>query len=261
MVRILMAAAVVGLLACSGSSTERASAGGESDGPPDGAGTAGDDFAPGAGSCVVDEDCEAVASSCCECPTFALPVAEGVGQVCEDVACEQPSTCSAVEAICGDEGSCVLACSPVVCDLSCSDGFVIDEGGCATCACADPGAAMGCEQNEDCLQVAADCCGCARGGQDTAVLAAEASGFVDGLGCTGSEVCPEVDACDPDVVPTCEFGQCLLVSPVLMDPGEVPAVCGAPDAPTCPEGSVCVLNPRDYPMVAAAGLGACLPPE
>jgi len=213
--------------------------------------------APGAGQCITDGDCEAVASSCCDCPTFALPVFDGVAGTCEDVTCNAPLDCPAQQAICDTSGTCVLACAEVSCDLSCSNGFALDEAGCATCACAAVDDTLQCETAADCQEVPADCCGCARGGKDTAVATTEAAAFIDALGCTGSEACPEVDICDAAAEPTCHFGRCLLVNPALADDPGV-AVCGATDSPTCPEGTACVLNPRAHPMVAAAGLGACL---
>ncbi len=242
------------LLAACGSSESRGFAAGDEALPALDAGAGAG--APGAGQCVIDSDCEAVASSCCDCPTFALPVLDGVAGTCEDVTCTEPLSCAAQEAVC-NSGSCVLACSEVSCDVSCTNGFAVDEAGCAICACAAVDATLQCETSNDCQEVPADCCGCARGGKDTAVAATEASAFVDALGCGGNEACPEVDICDAEAVATCQFGRCLLVNPTLAADPEV-AVCGSSDAPTCPEGTACVLNPREHPMIAAAGLGACL---
>lgn len=247
-------------LACSDGAQDRGGATADSPGtesdegsaPPSGAGDA-------AAACQVDSDCEAVASSCCECPTFALPFDDGVGGVCEDVMCDEPLACPAQEAVCGASGECELACSEIACELSCADGFVLDEADCAVCACAPATAEPECTGDDDCVQVVSDCCGCSRGGVDTAVPADEASSFQDGLGCTGDEVCPEVDVCDPDEIAVCSFGRCVLAVPELdPDDGGV-EVCGTSDVPTCPEGSVCVLNPREHPMVAVAGLGVCEP--
>jgi len=219
----------------------------------------GDDFG-GVPSCFSDQECEAVASSCCDCPTFAISTAEGFSGACEDVMCDgEPAECPAREAICSSSGECILACSPVVCELSCADGFVVDESGCSVCACAEEPLGGECVDEVDCIKTAADCCGCARGGTDTAVPAAELEGFQAALGCDGSESCPEVDSCDASEVAACVLGQCTLVA-AAADPDLVPTLCGTAENPTCPDESDCVLNSRELPDFAALGVGVCTPP-
>jgi hypothetical protein len=122
-----------------------------------------------------------------------------------------------------------------------------------------------CGQDSDCVQVPADCCGCARGGVDTAVPAAEADGFLGGLGCPEDPDCPDVDVCDPALVPRCIGGSCQLGSPPTdwgedagtgLDPsGGV--YCGTADYPPCPAGEVCCLNGAEYDDANSAGVGVC----
>ncbi|MBT8492484.1 MAG: hypothetical protein KJO07_05455, partial [Deltaproteobacteria bacterium] len=205
--RVLVLVTLSLALASSGCPGETRNEAAGADGPEADPDLGGAGEAPPDASCFVDADCEPVASSCCECPTFALPVSDGVGAVCEDVGCDEVLECPAQQAICDSSGTCALACAEVSCDLSCANGFQLDAAGCSICACnAEPEAAE-CADDGDCTQVAADCCGCSRGGLDTAVPAADAGGFVDALDCDGSEVCPEVDVCSVTELPTCTYGR------------------------------------------------------
>ena len=210
--------------------------------------------------CLVDSDCVAVASSCCECPGFALPTSSSWTDSCEDVQCPTPE-CGDVQATCR-EGACTLACRPIVCDEVCDSGFVVDAAGCLRCQCS-PDAALPfeCFLDEDCVQVPADCCGCARGGADTAVPAGTS---VDG-DCDDGVVCPEVDVCDPSASPQCQDGMCVLaVSPATQVPdggsgpvGE-PMLCGTQAHPSCPDGFDCVLNDPSANDQATGGVGVCV---
>ena len=106
----------------------------------------------------------------------------------------------------------------------------------------------------------ADCCGCARGGADTAVPAAEADAYVMGLGCPanpGEVPCPEVTTCAADVGPRCILGQCVLGDSSLGPPPLPPGACGRADLPACPAGQACVINqdPAGNPL----GVGVCTP--
>lgn len=224
----------------------------------------------GAVECQVDEECTAAGESCCSCPTFAVPTASGWQDSCEDVTCEPPTGCAA-EAVC-EAGACVLACVELACepDASCDGGFARDAAGCLSCDCApaaDP-AADQCAVDADCVQVAADCCGCAEGGTDTAVPASEATGFTDSLGCDGSTSCPGVDVCDPSAEPRCLAGTCQLVAapggggdlpPDGGLGGEEPQLCGTPELAPCPAGQRCVVNDPDVPDASEMGVGVCRP--
>ena len=198
------------------------------------------------------------ATTCCGCDEYAMPATGGV-DACDEVECPMPDEerCPALVAACVD-GACTAACVPVACDLVCDAGFARDAAGCLTCACA-PGSAdvPACTGDTDCVQVAADCCGCARGGADTAVPAAEADDFSESLMCPSDPAdaaCPEVDVCDPSLTAQCRGGQCVLAS----SEDALTTTCGRPDLAICTEGTVCVLNAD--PAAAMAGVGTCEPP-
>ena len=243
--------------------------GAENDDSADGdqGGGAGGDGAlpPESAECEIADDCVAAASTCCDCPTFAVPSSSGYDQACDEVSCDAPSGCAAVEPACLG-GACQLVCSPIPTDQSCEFGFVRDDFGCLLDACAaspDAGAAE-CELDTDCVQVPADCCGCAAGGEDTAVPADQVAAHEDSLDCRADPTCPDVDVCDPTEEPRCVFGRCELSSPPT-DPGgddgmseEPPAVrCGITGDPPCEGGQVCVLNHPDGGDATLAGAGSC----
>ncbi|MCX5747601.1 MAG: hypothetical protein NT062_34480 [Proteobacteria bacterium] len=214
------------------------------DGTINGDGGAGTD--PNAVFCQLDGDCALAGATCCECPTFA--VASG-DFGCNGVACPTPSACPAVQARCV-ANTCAVVCTPVTCDAACADGFVTDAAGCLTCACA-PAAPAACHVDGECARVAADCCGCAAGGMDTAVLASDATGFVDGLGCPMNPQCPGIDTCEPGVVARCLQGSCALTTV-----GAMPATsCGRPDLPACPASQQCILN--SDATATSFGVGVC----
>lgn len=219
---------------------------------------AGGDLAPdddvrGGGACVVDSDCTLAGPSCCECPTFAVSLESRWDDTCEQVQCPaMPADCPALVALC-DDGVCAAACEPAACDISCPTGFAVDAAGCTTCECANGGAVPSCAVDTDCVRVPADCCGCDRGGNDTAVPATVRDEFVNGLGCSGNESCPGVSTCNPGDAPHCVGGQCMLGGGSAPPPaGE----CGRPDLPPCPDGQVCVINAMD----SEAGTGRCEAP-
>lgn len=216
---------------------------GSSTGDDDGAGNA-------PAECQVASDCAAAGPKCCDCPTHAVPVTDPAYQACANVDCPTPSCGSPMEAAC-EGGRCVLVCSPVACDSSCADGFATDANGCLTCACAAR-TANECIADADCARVRDDCCGCARGGMDTAVPASEVAAHEAALMCPQNPSCPDVDTCAPELAARCIAGACTLVA------GALPAnACGRPDLPACPTGEVCTLNASD--QATMQGVGVCLP--
>jgi hypothetical protein len=219
----------------------------------DGADLAPDDDVQGDLGCAVDSDCTLAGPSCCECPTFAVRADSGWDETCEAVHCPTPTSCPAFVARC-DRGVCTAACAPTACDISCPTGFAVDAAGCTTCECANGGAPSSCQVDTDCVRVPADCCGCDRGGTDTAVPASVRDDYVNGLGCTGNESCPGVSTCNPGDAPHCSGGQCVLGGGAAPPPP--PGECGRPDLPPCPDGLVCVINAMD----SEAGTGRCEPP-
>lgn len=204
--------------------------------------------------CVQDDDCVPAAATCCECPAFAVHVDEPTTRACDGVGCPMPeSRCmDNVRAAC-DEGQCVLACAPMACPAACESGYMMDATGCLTCECAAP-AADGCSADSDCVQTRADCCGCDRGGSDTAVLASDQAAFDADLNCELDPVCPGVDTCEPTAAPRCVQGRCELLAT-----GTLPAqACGRPDLPACPTGLVCIVNSDSN--ANEQGVGVCGPP-
>jgi hypothetical protein len=260
--RSAAAALALALAACVGQASDEhqdgAGAGDLGDDGGDDSGGAGE--APPDAECAVAADCVAAASTCCECPSFAVPSSSGYDQACDEVDCEPPSGCSAAQPACVG-GACQLVCTPIATDLSCELGFARDDFGCLVDACAtapDAGADE-CELDADCVQVPADCCGCAAGGEDTAVPADQVDEHEDGLDCRADPTCPDVDLCDPSREPRCVYGHCELSAPPGDGSGDdVPSVrCGIDGDPPCEGGQVCVLNHPDGGDATRAGAGSC----
>jgi len=224
---------------CSSSATDASFVGGNDAG---GSGNA-------APECSIDSDCEPAAAKCCDCPTYATPKTASDIQACAGVMCPV-STCPAnVRAAC-KTGRCELACVAMACNESCADGFAVDDNGCLTCQCAQV-ESRACLASNDCTRVAADCCGCASGGVDTAVPTAAEASHQAGLGCPASPSCPTGNSCQADLAPGCVQGACDLVAPLPA------AACGRPDLPACPSGQVCTVNADS--SATAQAVGICVP--
>jgi hypothetical protein len=213
---------------------------------------------PGNGSgaleCASDLDCVGAASTCCECPSFALPASSGWGSSCAPVSCAPAPSCGEVRAVC-NAGACGLACNEIACDASCATGFAVDAAGCQVCGCT-AGAAPECAIDADCARVAADCCGCAQGGADTAVPAGDVDAHDAMLMCPSAPACPGVDVCDPSAAPHCAGGRCTLTD-APANAALPPGACGRPDLPSCPTGLRCMLNASAETDLA--GVGLCAP--
>jgi hypothetical protein len=202
-----------------------------------------------AGECARDEDCVAVAARCCDCPTFAVPSSDASYRACIAVPCPEPRECpSDLRATC-DEGRCELACVALACQQSCANGFAT-EGDCLTCTCAAP-VPGGCSSSDDCIRVRADCCGCAHGGRDTAVLAHDAASHEAGLRCGPAPQCPSDEGCDAGEMPACVQGRCELTLPLPAN------ACGRSELPPCPAGETCVVNGPDR-IANRQGVGVCV---
>ncbi|HEU5057040.1 MAG TPA: hypothetical protein VFU21_10970 [Kofleriaceae bacterium] len=259
-VAVRLSLALVLAAGCSAASGEDLSAEGgdrdEDDGTGDGAGGGG---APAALECDLASDCVPAGSTCCECPAFAVPVGSGYDEACSEVACDPaPTGCALTEPACV-EGRCQLVCSTVVTEMACEDGFARDDFGCLLDAC-DLAGQPECDGDDDCVQVPADCCGCAGGGSDTAVPTGSEAQYEEGLDCPADPSCPGVDVCDPDSEPRCIVGTCQLVSTSGSGDGGGSLLCGTADSPPCPEGTVCVLNHPDAPDATQVGAGSCQNP-
>jgi hypothetical protein len=203
------------------------------------------------GLCSIDADCVLAAPTCCACPTFAVPIVDPVARACANVDCPLSECAENVIARCGEDRRCELACAPRACDPSggsCAYGFAADAAGCLTCECAAPQPG-GCTASTDCTRTREDCCGCQRGGFDTAVLVTEKTSHDAMLACPTQPACPEINTCTTDV-PTCVQGRCELVSPSLP-----PGACGRADLPACPDGLQCLVNVNDQANMH--GVGVC----
>lgn len=217
---------------------------------------------PEANECAIAPDCVPAGSTCCECPAFAVAASSGYEEGCSDVACDPaPTGCALTEPACVG-GRCQLICSSIITERVCPTGFERDDFGCLLDACAEAGGqGSECDLDDDCVQVPADCCGCARGGSDTAVPAGTEDDYSDGLQCPPEPSCPDVDVCDPSAAPRCIGGTCQLASPPS-DPDDGPpsVLCGTADAPPCPEGQMCVLNHPDAGDATQVAAGSCQDP-
>lgn len=241
--RLAVLATLVLLAGCPAQLEDRAASG--EDGAGDGAGGGASPS-----ECSVDTDCVPAGPKCCDCPTHAVPASDPAQRACGEVDCPAPMCGSPMEAAC-DSGRCVLECSPVACDAaSCAYGFVTDGNGCLTCECAAPSMAE-CGVDTDCTRVHEDCCGCAMGGEDTAILTSLASSYETGLNCPANPSCPGGDTCAPDLAARCIQGDCALVS------GALPAgACGRADLAACPMSQVCTVNADE--QATMYGVGICL---
>lgn len=198
--------------------------------------------------CATDSQCMAAGLKCCDCPSYAAPTSDPAVQACGGVMCPTSTCPDNVRAACSG-GQCVLACKPLQCSMTCADGYAIDPTGCEECACAAP-TSRACIADSDCVRTRADCCGCAGGGTDTAVLAAEQASYDASLMCPSSPTCTGSGTCAPDLAPACIEGSCALVSPLP------PGACGRSDLPACPSGQSCTLNAVD--AATARGVGVCM---
>jgi len=202
--------------------------------------------------CNRDDGCVAVGVKCCDCPSFAVPASDESHQACEDVMCSNKHCPRNVRAAC-DLGRCVLVCLAMECRQSCLFGFATDASGCLSCACAGP-VVPECLDADDCVEVRADCCGCARGGRDTAVLRDDAEAFDAGLRCPAAPQCPPVNTCEPTKAPQCIRGRCALGASAAL-PADA---CGRFDVGVCASDEVCVVNGPNA-RVNEEGLGLCMP--
>lgn len=115
-----------------------------------------------------------------------------------------------VEPVCDDEADCGPG------EFCRADGSACESfGACAT--------------DDECTEVAADCCGCTAGGSSTAINGAWESEWAAHLACPPWYGCDDVYLCDGSV-PACVNGACRLVPPA-------PPGC-ASDA-DCGEGAFC----------------------
>lgn len=249
---------------------------GDGDGADDGTGGTGDDDsdqAPGENyACSLPEECVAASSTCCGCPDFAARADSDYAAACEDVECDPPTDCPRVVADCVDS-LCVIVCEPVVATQVCENGFARDSLGCLVDACRTdpPDPVVACEEDADCTQVPADCCGCSLGGADTAINVVQVDVYLESLACRRDPACPGLDVCDASQEPRCFAGGCTLApsdGSGTDDGGDgsgdggdgapgSEALCGAPEFPPCPTGQVCVLNYQDAEDATRIGVGTC----
>lgn len=213
---------------------------------------------PDNAQCVVASDCDLAASTCCECPSFAVPAGQNFDEGCEDVYCQPSSVCPAVETRCA-QGQCVMICSAIITSQICAFGFQRDVAGCLMneCATSNP-ANSSCTEDSECVQIPADCCGCSQGGKDVAVAANKADADIDSLDCPANPACPGIDVCDPDQASRCIAGSCVLAAepdPLRSDH----AFCGTPDFASCAQGTLCVLNGLSFTEAGDLGVGVCQP--
>jgi len=222
-----------------------------SDGQLDAEGIGDDGYGSGgaAPECATANDCAFEAAKCCDCPTYAAPKSDPAANACAGVMCPV-TTCPQNIALACNAGRCELACAPMECTLSCADGFVVDANGCLSCECAQV-TTRACVADSDCAEAPADCCGCAKGGRDTAVPASQLPDYLASLACPTNPSCPGNDTCDPSDGPACVQGACDLVVPAPA------AACGRADLPACASGDHCVVNADS--SATAHGLGVCQP--
>ncbi|MFT3698377.1 MAG: hypothetical protein QM831_34860 [Kofleriaceae bacterium] len=219
--------------------------GGCQDSQFDGADSLGDDgngsdnptTGGGARECNIASDCAAAAAKCCDCPSYAAPKSDPTVQACAGVMCPPNDSCPANVEVACNQGKCELACVAMACTNTCTNGYALDASGCLSCDCADVTQGL-CTADNECVEVNADCCGCAAGGADTSVSTQELTMYEQNLRdmCPQSPSCPGSNTCDTAAAPTCVQGTCHLIDPLPA------AACGRDDLPACPSGTVCTVN-------------------
>ena len=155
-----------------------------------------------------------------------------------------------------------MVCAPIITTKTCPLGFERDVQGCLTdiCIVPEPGQITECEQDSQCVQIPADCCGCSAGGADRAVAAERADSELEALECPDNPTCPDVNACDEAEVPQCLAGRCVLAISVGEDVmNGVDALCGTPELGACDDGMECVLNAISSKDASELGVGSCQP--
>lgn len=212
-----------------------------------------DDGLPGdiAGECSTASDCALGAAKCCDCPTYAAPKSDPAIRACSGVMCPA-MTCPQNVAVACNSGRCELACTQMACLSTCADGFAVDGNGCLTCECAQV-TSRACAADAECSEVPADCCGCAKGGADTAVPASQLSDYLAGLNCPQQPTCPGTNACNASEGPACIQGACSLAAPLPIN------ACGRPELASCADAYGCFVNAD--PVATAHGVGICKPPS
>jgi hypothetical protein len=270
----LAALAVAFAAACSSSDSDSGSAsagdagageGGDGSGEEGGGGEPPTSPPPSESVCSLPDECVAVSSICCECPTFAVAADSPFAEACDQVDCDPPQDCPQVEAACV-ESQCQLICSTIEATMVCPNGFERDTFGCLIDSCRDdPGEFFSCQEDGDCTEVPADCCGCKRGGANTAVAVELVDAYIESLDCKPDPSCPDVNVCESGLVPRCVAQTCTL-GPTGDGgddgddgSGEPENFCGTPDLPTCPRGQVCVLNHPDAGDATRMAVGSCVP--
>ncbi|HEY4179320.1 MAG TPA: hypothetical protein VGM90_20895 [Kofleriaceae bacterium] len=218
---------------------------------------AGGDAGNGSGgtsapACFVDTDCVLSASSCCSCPEFAARADDPTALGCDGVSCPAGPPCANnVKAACDPVDGCVVRCVEIECEHGYAGGFAMDPAtGCLACAAPTTPTLSGCSSDSDCIETRQDCCGCAEGGVDTAVLSRNRASYDAALHCDADPSCPGVNACESGASARCVQSSCVLTSAHLP-----PNACGRPDLMDCPAGQTCILNRN--PMATELGVGVC----
>jgi hypothetical protein len=209
--------------------------------------------------CMTNNECVAVGTSCCACPSYAVSISDPTLSACDGVGCPMPQCDDNLQATC-NQGHCELECKPLACAATCANGYALDASGCLSCACAAPeGCAPGSggttTGDENCHAVGADCCGCALGGAETAVVDVRAHDAQ--LGCPPDPLCPGNNTCDPEAAVRCIADRCFLLP--VADQTLPQSACGRPDLPACSGNEVCTINALT--SASAQGIGVCLSPS
>jgi hypothetical protein len=200
-------------------------------------------------ACTSSTDCTLAGATCCACPSYAIASDDPSVTACGGVSCPFQECAGNVQPSCV-AGSCEMTCLPMPCDASCPSGFLLDPDGCLTCACAAPD---DCGSNGDCVDTRADCCGCALGGSDTAVVTGTPP-----LACPADPQCPGDDTCDTTAQALCVAKRCFLLTATDLALPAGTTLCGrGAGSSTCPDGSVCTIN--QLPQASVQGAGVCLP--
>jgi hypothetical protein len=242
-------ALVVTLAACSGGGR------GDAQAVPDDDANGGDDTDGSAGTaprCFEDSDCALGAPSCCSCPSYATSADDPGITGCDGVTCPMEPVCGDnVKAACDPAVGCVLRCVEMPCANNFAGGYAMDTAtGCLACMAPAATSLGECTVDSDCVETRQDCCGCAEGGEDTAVPVTDRANYDVALHCSASPSCPGVNVCEMGAAARCVQGSCTLTA------AQLPAnACGRPDLVDCLPGQTCILN-RD-PQATELGVGVC----
>ena len=127
---------------------------------------------------------------------------------CDPIECTQDDDCAGSGENSKYCETTTKSCVQCILDSHCADGYKCDNNSCKPISSTPPDFSQGCNIDTDCIyKPAQDCCNCANGGTEVAILKSkenEYNTYIDSLACENIE-CPAVYKCEyyENVAPIC----------------------------------------------------------